>query len=258
MHDNETGDGAAPLRIERAGAVLRVTLERPRNANALDREIVDRLLDAIDDPAATGDLRALVLAGSGENFCGGFDLSNVESEDEAVVVLRFLRIETLLQRLYHAPFVTIACAHGTAVGAGADLFAACTYRIAEPEARFRMPGWQFGIALGTRRLCDRVGADVARDLLSANRTITGADAFASGLVTHLAERTAWPSVVDALVAATQTLAAPALAHLHDLSVADHRAADMAALVASALRSPGIKERILAYARARPARQREAP
>lgn len=249
MHDNQTGAAASPLRVERSGVVLRVTLDRPGRANALDRDIVDRFLEVLDDPAEITDLRALVIAGGGENFCGGFDLSKIESQDEATLVVRFLRIETLLQRLHHAPFVTIACAQGNAIGAGADIFAACTYRIADSGARFRMPGWQFGIALGTRRLCDRVGADTARDLLSANRTLAGSDALDCGLATHVAERTAWTSIVDALVDATRTLSAHALEQLHGLSVADHRDADMAALVASALRPPGLKDRMVAYAQA---------
>jgi enoyl-CoA hydratase len=128
-----------------------VTFERANRANALDAVTVDRFLAVLDDRELASDLRALIVEGSGPNFCAGFDLSELESADEAELIVRFLKIETLLQRLYHAPFVTIACAHGNALGAGADVFAACTYRIAAPDARFRMPGWQFGIALGTRR-----------------------------------------------------------------------------------------------------------
>lgn len=247
MDDDRPDTLAPPLRSERAGAILRVTIDRPGRANALDSDVVDRFLDVLD-AASSADTRALVIVGSGQNFCGGFDLSKIASQDEASLVVRFLRIETLLQRLYHAPFITVACAHGNAIGAGADLFAACTYRIAESTTRFRMPGWQFGIALGTRRLCDRVGADVARDLLSANRTLHAAEALACGLATHVVERPEWTPAVDALIDATLPLSPQALERLRALSVVDHRDADMAALVGSALERPGLKGRMLAYSR----------
>ncbi|MBD5655017.1 MAG: enoyl-CoA hydratase/isomerase family protein, partial [Candidatus Eremiobacteraeota bacterium] len=188
MDDRRAGKGS--LRLERAGALLRVTLDRPSRANALNAEIVDGLLAALDDAAAIVDLRVLVIEGNGANFCGGFDLSEIDAIDEAALIVRILRVETLLQRIYHAPFVTIACAQGNAVGAGADLFAACTYRIADPGARFRMPGWQFGIALGTKRLCDRIGAAAARDRLGTSRTLVAAEALHHRLATDVVERAA--------------------------------------------------------------------
>ena len=107
-----------------------------------------------------------------------------------------------------------------------------------------------GVALGTRRLCDRIGAEAARDLLSASRTLRAPDALACGLATHVAAPTEWAAIVDTLLDATRTLAADAFEQLRELSVVDHRDADMAALVASALRAPGLKERMIAYSRAR--------
>ncbi len=257
MHEDVTAAAPSPLRVKRTEAILRVTLDRPDRANSLDSDIVARFLALFDDTAHIADIRALVIAGSGDNFCGGFDLSNIESQDEAALVLRFLRIETLLQRLYHAPFATIACAHGNAIGAGADIFAACAYRIAEAGTRFRMPGWQFGIALGTRRLADRVGAARAHDMLGANRTLAGPEALACGLATHVAERSRWPSIIAEIVATIRPLPADAREALRALTIDDHRDADMAALVRSALHGPGLKERIVAYVRAGRERRHEA-
>jgi len=255
MDEDPTAATASPLRLERVAGVLWVTLDSPRRANALDRDTVDRLLAVLDDDEAMRGIRAVVITGNGDNFCGGFDLSKIEMEDEATLVVRFLRIETFLQRLYHAPFVTIACAHGNAIGAGADLFSACSYRIAESNARFRMPGWQFGIALGTQRLRDRIGADRARDVLSAGRTLTGAQALDCGLATHVAEQAAWKEQVSELLDALQALSEPALQQLNSLTVFDHRATDMAALVTSIFEPPGIKSRLIAYAsKARPSKR----
>jgi enoyl-CoA hydratase/carnithine racemase len=254
MDEEPTVVSAGPLRLERLAGVLWVTLDRPKRANALDRDIVDRFLDALDDEAAMRGVRTVVIAGNGANFCAGFDLSDLEMEDEATLIVRFLRIETLLQRLYHAPFITIACAQGNAIGAGADIFTACTYRIAEPNARFRMPGWQFGVALGTQRLRDRIGADRARDLLGATKTLSGAQALDCGLATHVAERATWREQIDGLLEAMQALSEPALEQLNALTVPDHRGTDMAALVTSMFTPPGINSRLTTYAKkARPAK-----
>ncbi len=235
-----------PLVIERDDAVLRVKLNRPQSANALDGALVDAIVAVLERESAVRETRALVIEGNGKNFCGGFDLADIESLSDGDITLRFLRIESLLQRLYHAPYLTIACAHGNAVGSGADIFAACDYRIAAPGARFRMPGWQFGIALGTRRLCDRIGPQIARDLLATSRTLTADAALECSLATRVVQPESWPASIETIVRESEMTSIDALVELHRVTTADHREADMAALVASALAQPSLKVRLLAY------------
>ncbi len=234
------------LVVEREDAVLRVTLNRPARANALDRATIDAFSAVLERRSLFDGIRALVIRGEGRNFCGGFDLSDIASLSDGDIVLRFLQIESLLQRLYHAPYLTIACAQGNAIGAGADIFAACDYRLAAAGARFRMPGWQFGIALGTRRLCDRVGPRIARDLLTTSRTLTADAALQCSFATRVVEPESWSPLVETIVHDSQKITSDTLMGLHVLTVPDHRDADMAALVASALRPPGLKRRLLAY------------
>jgi enoyl-CoA hydratase/carnithine racemase len=261
--------GASVL-VSRTDDVVTLTLDRPARANALDRVTVARLDDAVDEAASAGDLSALVILGNGKNFCGGFDLTGLETSDEATLIVRFIEIETLLQKLYHAPFATIAWAQGNALGAGADIFAACEHRIAAPDARFRMPGWGFGVALGTRRLADRIGAAAARDVLSAGRTLDARQALHAGLATAVADTGLAPAMADvapplasnagsdtplADIIANARRLGPGARHLNALTVPDHRESDMAALVASLLREPSLKERMLTYARAVSERRR---
>ncbi len=246
MVEDRDVEDMQPLLATRGDGVLRVTLNRPERANALNDAMVDSFLKVFEQESLVAGIRALVVTGAGPNFCGGFDLSNITALSEGDIVLRFLRIESLLQQLYHAPYITIACAQGNAVGAGADIFAACNYRIAAPGARFRMPGWRFGIALGTRRLSDRIGAQLAREMLATIRTLTADAALELSLVTHVVESESWPSFVDKIARDSDTITNDALAVLHDSIVPDHREADMAGLVASALRPAGLKNRLLAY------------
>src|SRR3546814_3561918 len=105
---------------------------------------------------------------------------------EGDLVLRLIRIETLLQTVWHLPFPTLALARGRVFGAGADLFCACSRRIAAPDTSFRMPGLGFGIVLGTRRLMARVGADAARSIQNETRTFDAAEALRLGFATAVA------------------------------------------------------------------------
>jgi len=233
-----------PLGVERSGATTRLTLNRPDKANALDTALVEALLDALQ-AAFASDTRLLVLAGAGRNFCAGFDFGGFEEAGEAELVVRFVRIELVLQALWHAPIPTVALVHGGAFGAGADIVCACERRIATPDARFRMPGFRFGIALGTRRLAARIGAASARRVLGASSVFDAPEALALGFVDTVAAPEAWPDQLAAIERDATRLAPEARATLNRLTVHDTADADLAALVRSAS-APGLKERIRAF------------
>ena len=237
-----TNTDETSLIIERDGGLLQLTLNRPDCANALNLELAEALIGEIT--TAEG-VQLCVIRGAGRNFCGGFDLADLDTASDGDLLWRFLRIETLLQAVYHAPFAVVALAQGQAVGAGADLFNACWQRVAAPDARFKMPGWNFELALGTRRLMQRVGQDAARDLLIDTQTLSAEQSLACGLATEVASLPQWPALIDQFQQRTSTLPAPALANMLALTTHDSRNDDMAAIVASAGR-PGLRERILAY------------
>lgn len=233
------------LRIEqRDGSHLHLTLTRPKRANALSETLVETLLAVLAD-ASEERMRLVSLTGEGTNFCSGFDLSGLADLRDADIVYKLLRIEQLLQHVAHAPFLTLALAKGRVVGAGADLFCACSERIAAPGTTFRMPGWRFGIALGTRRLTARIGTDAARTILSESRDFDADEALAMGFATAIAEEADWPSTIKHSYSRAQALNWEAHKHLMYLTIKDTRSEDMAALVESSTR-PGLKERIIQY------------
>src|SRR5579863_7358034 len=175
---------AESLLQERAGEVVILTLNRPERGNALDAATVEALM-AVIERAPAEDAGLIVIGGEGRQFCTGFDLTGLDRVSDGDLLLRFVRIERLLQRIYESPVPVMALAKGRVIGAGADLFCAATHRIAAPEATFRMPGWRFGLALGTRRFADRVGHDVARLLLLEDRTFDANLARAIGFATDI-------------------------------------------------------------------------
>jgi len=234
----------SPLAVERDGHVLTLTLNRPQKANAVDAALVDGLLGRIETAASDG-TRLLVLRANGRHFSAGFDFGGIEQHSDGDLLLRFVRIEQLLQAIYHAPCATLALAHGRLIGAGADLFAACSARIAAPDASFAFPGSGFGIVLGTRRLAHRIGAQRARDLVATGETVDAQGALSLGLATEIVDRDGWPGVVARHAAISQRLDPPTLQSVQRATIEDTRAADLAALVASAAR-PGLRDRIRAY------------
>jgi len=239
-----------------SNGVTRLTLDRPDRANALSADLGDALLAALDAATADG-TRVLVLGGHGRSFSGGFDFGCFETSSHGDLVLRFVRIEQVLQRLWTAPFISIARVHGPAYGAGADLVAACSYRVGLPRARFRFPGFRFGVALGTRRLAAVIGTQPARDILLSGCVLSAEAALGCGLLTHLTDGDHLDATVDALIDQARGLDPPSLATLlaNTRRAADHAGEDMAALVASLAR-PGLHHRIAEY-RANEVRSRAA-
>lgn len=229
---------------ERHDEVTTLTLNRPEKRNSLDTNLVELLLSSVVQASGDG-TRLLVLRGNGKSFCGGFDLFDFDQQSEGDILLRLVRIEQLLQALFHAPFDTLALAHGANYGAGADLVCACHRRIATPSTTFQMPGLRFGVALGTRRLAVRVGGEAARNLLNETRTFGGAAAVGLGFLTGIAEKEEWNGAIVEAADSSRKLSPAAAADLHHLTVPDTRSDDMEHLVRSAS-APGLKQRITKY------------
>jgi enoyl-CoA hydratase len=242
--DETAGTAQAELLRRREGVTTRLTLNRPDKANALNASLVEALLRAVLASFADG-TRLLIFDGNGRHFCAGFDFTSYEELSEGDLALRLIRIETLLQAVFHAPIDTLALAHGRNFGAGADLVAACHHRIAEPAATFRMPGLRFGLVLGTRRVGHRIGSHAAREMLSTSRTVDAAEALRLGLVTRVAESAAWRALSEDAARDAQVLAPEAARALYAATTPDTRAEDMAALAATAC-TPGLRERIRAF------------
>lgn len=234
------------------GDAAAVMLNRPERGNALDAVMVEELLDVLEK-VTTKSCSTLTLTGAGKNFCTGFDLEDVDGQSDGDLLLRFVRVELLLQALHHAPFPILCFAHGRNFGAGVDILLACSDRIADPAARFRMPGWRFGLALGTRRLSRRIGHERARTILRDAAEFTADDAKAWGAISDIVPQAEWSTRDRLMTAQWESLEPPARERLLRMTIQDTRAEDMADLVASAAR-PGLKARLTRYG----ARRRTQP
>ncbi|MFK7762611.1 MAG: enoyl-CoA hydratase/isomerase family protein [Roseobacter sp.] len=222
---------------------LSITLASPETSNALSPDMVEDLIDVLSGPV---DVRSCTIQGEGRNFCSGFDLSDIHDLSDGDLLHRFLRIETMLQLVHHASFPVMAICQGHVIGAGADLVTACWKRVADPSVKFKMPGWNFELALGTRRLVRLIGSEHARDMLVDARSVMADEALDIGLISKIVEQENWANEITNEIERCHTLPDFALSSMFDLTLPDTRAHDIAAIVATAGR-PGLKLRIKTYA-----------
>lgn len=245
------GSQTESLGVRLDNGVMHLELRRADKGNALSAGMVAALTAALQQ-ASEATPRLLVISGAGKHFCTGFDLSALDQESDDSLLARFARVELMLQAIHAAPFPTLALAHGRVMGAGADLFCACSERWIVDDASFAFPGAAFGLVLGTGRLADMVGARSARAWVQGGVQFNAESALDAGLATHRLP----PSELDKALAARCALAGrlddQTQSHITQALDGARRprgtagdALDLARLLASAAR-PGLKQRISAY------------
>ncbi|NML35011.1 enoyl-CoA hydratase/isomerase family protein [Paraburkholderia antibiotica] len=170
-------DDALLYDVDADTGVATLTLNRPRQKNALDASIRVALREAIYAIRQDRSVRALVLCGAGEDFCSGGDLRgmNVQSAEEGRN-----RIDDLhgwVGMLLDLDRPVIAAVDGVAYGAGFSLALTADFVLATPRARFCMPFMKIGLVpdCGAFYTLPRiVGMARAKDLVFTAREV-GAD-----------------------------------------------------------------------------------
>src|SRR5437868_1944779 len=171
------------LRVERDGAVLRVTLARPERRNAFDAALIAELTGAFADVGAA---RVVVLAGDGPSFCAGadiewqraaIDLTYDENVEDA------LRLYRMLEAIDRCPAPVVARVQGYALGGGSGLVACTDVAIAAPDAAFGFSEVKLGIipAVISPFVLPRIGQHARRYFLTGER-FDAATALRIGLV----------------------------------------------------------------------------
>lgn len=130
------------------GGVATLTLNRPQALNALNLPIIDELNHALGRVAVGGEVRVLVLTGSGRAFCGGGDIAggtdNWDQDLDAGAVLD-THFNPLVERLYALPVPVVVAVNGPAVGAGCSLALAGDIVLAADSAYFNLAFGKVGL-----------------------------------------------------------------------------------------------------------------
>ena len=232
------------LRLEKFASHWRVTLARPEKRNALSAELVEALIAAFDDARREG-VPLVVLRGEGPCFSAGFDMSEICRQSEGDLLLRFVRIETLLSAIARAPYLTLAFAHGRNFGAGVDLFGACHIRVAAEGTTFRMPGLKFGLLLGATRFARIVGRREASRILETASLFDAETAKANGFVERITDAEKWELLISQSCERAKLLPMESRTLLQNALDTETPDLDLSTLVRSAS-PPGIHGRIKAY------------
>ncbi|MCF2239614.1 MULTISPECIES: enoyl-CoA hydratase/isomerase family protein [Halobacterium] len=174
------------LSITDGDAVREITLDRPDARNALTRQGVTALADAVTAASQP----VVYLHGAGTAFCAGADLDVVADLDGDTGAAFARRGQRTMNAIVDADAVVVAGVDGPARGGGVELALACDVRVCTPAASFAETGVTlglFGAWGGTRRLRQAVGTTHAADLSLSGRTVDATDARAMGLVSRIVE-----------------------------------------------------------------------
>ena len=181
------------LRLETAGGIARLMIDRPAKRNAMDQAMWEAFPALVETAMADPAVRRL-LVGSAQPgpFCAGADIGEfaVVSGDPAWRARNQAAIRATQVTLARAPKPTIAFIDGDAVGGGCGIALACDVRIASRQARMGITPAKLGLVYplhDTRLLVDLVGPAQAKRLLFSGMLIDAEEALRIGLVQVVAD-----------------------------------------------------------------------
>lgn len=174
---------------EKKGAVVYITLNRPKVLNALNQRTWEELRSAFEDARDDAEVRGIIVTGAGDKaFAAGADISElakatvVEAEKSSSYGQEVLNLVESLGK------PVIAAVNGFALGGGCETAMACTIRVASENAKFGVPEVTLGLIPGcggTQRLPRLVGKGRALQLILTGETISAQEAWRIGLVNEV-------------------------------------------------------------------------
>lgn len=197
-----TDDDETPLlqRLDSNG-ILTLTLNRPKQRNALNRKLLEALHTTLKDAGNSIDtadpVRVVILQSHGYVFSSGHDLkelsalstNNNGSNNKNAIRELFDLCSDTMQLLQTIPQPTICAVEGLATAAGCQLAASCDVVVASSLASFQTPGVTLGLFCHTPAvpLVRCIGRKQAMDMLLTGRALSANEALAHGLVSRLAK-----------------------------------------------------------------------
>jgi enoyl-CoA hydratase/carnithine racemase len=188
------------------GRVATITLDRPEKKNPLTFESYAELRDLFRDLASASDVRAIVLTGSGDNFCSGGDVFEIIEPLTKMAMpelLAFTRMTgDVVKAMRRCPQPIVAAVDGICAGAGAILAMASDIRLATPDAKTAFLFTRVGLAgadMGACGILPRIiGQGRAAELLFTGRSMSADEGLRWGFFNTLHARAALAKEAGAL------------------------------------------------------------
>ncbi|WP_068268902.1 enoyl-CoA hydratase [Aldersonia kunmingensis] len=194
--------------LEKKGRVGLITLNRPKALNALNSQVLDEIVVALDDLEADPGIGAIVITGSERAFAAGADIK--EMQPQSYIDMFMGDFFARWDRLAAARKPTIAAVAGYALGGGCELAMLCDILIAADNAKFGQPEINLGVIPGiggSQRLTRAVGKAKAMDLVLTGRNMGAEEAERAGLVSRIVPA---DQLLDEAMKAAETIAAKSL------------------------------------------------
>lgn len=197
----------AEIEYQKAGAVARITLNRPERKNALANNMRQDLADAFTNANRDDEVRVVVLTGAGDSFCAGADVAKLAVRDVKGSRNNLQHnAHALIRNLYTIEKPVIAAVRGSAVGIGLSMMLACDLVIASETASFSCIFARRGLAPDSGAvffLSRLIGLARARELVFTARSFSAQEAAEMDLITRVVPDGELESAADQLA---QTLA----------------------------------------------------
>lgn len=190
------------LLFEVKDQIAYITFNRPKVLNALNRQTVEELGDALNRAREDASVRVLILTGSGEkSFVAGADINELAQRTPIDGKDFSLFGQEIFHRLETMGKPSIAAINGFALGGGCELALACTMRIASKNARLGQPEVKLGIMPGyggSQRMARLCGKGIAHELILTGEMISADEALRIGLVNHVVEQSELMATAEAI------------------------------------------------------------
>lgn len=172
--------------ISADATVATIQLNRPEVLNALNLQLMDEVLDALDVLERDDTCRCVIITGNERAFAAGADIKEMADATSTEMLTRdqFAKWDRI--RRFKKPL--IAAVSGYALGGGNELAMLCDMIVASETAQFGQPEINIGVmpgAGGTQRLTRAVGKAIAMEVILAGRTLTAREAERFGLVNRV-------------------------------------------------------------------------
>ncbi len=172
--------------VERRERVGLITLNRPKQLNALNVQLASEVIATLKAFDADDRIGAVVITGSPRAFAAGADIE--EMAEKTLVDLLYNDIFADWDQMRFIQKPVIAAVSGFALGGGFELAMLCDFIIASEDAQFGLPEIKLGILPGiggSQRLTKSIGKSLAMDMILTGRTIDAAEAKSSGIVARV-------------------------------------------------------------------------
>ncbi|WP_280232547.1 enoyl-CoA hydratase [Nocardia cyriacigeorgica] len=194
--------------LERKGRVALITLNRPKALNALNAQVLDDVIAALDELEHDDEIGAVVITGSDRAFAAGADIKEMQPKSYMDMFMNdfFARWDRLAA--FRKP--TIAAVAGYALGGGCELAMICDILIAADNAKFGQPEIKLGVIPGiggSQRLTRAIGKAKAMDLVLTGRNMDVDEAERAGLVSRIVPAA---DLLDTALEVADTIAAMSL------------------------------------------------